>query len=142
MIRVVPLSVADTEAALALYAELTLGPTDFSPDDFAAVVAHPGTIVFGAKLGDSIAGMVTLHVLPNVTWGGRPYALMENVVTAPSQRRQGIGRHMLSAAVEAAWAAGCYKVMVLTGRKRGAKGFYEAIGFSEEDKHGMVIRQA
>ena len=142
MIRVVPLSVADTEAALALYAELTLGPTDFSPDDFAAVVAHPGTIVFGAKLGDSIAGMVTLHVLPNVPWGGRPYALMENVVTAPSQRRQGIGRPRLSAAVEAASGAGCYKVLFLTGRKCGAKGFYEAIGFSEEDKHGMVIRQA
>ena len=30
--------------------------------------------------------------------------------------------------------------MLLTGQKRGATGFYEAVGFNREDKTGLTLR--
>ncbi|MEM6887834.1 MAG: GNAT family N-acetyltransferase [Pseudomonadota bacterium] len=135
-----PLKGEDTEAALLLYTSLTVGPKEVSAEAFHAVLAHPGTTVFGAEGGGVLLGIVTLHILPNVTWGGRPYALIENVVTHPDHRRRGIGRTLLMAATEAAWAKQTYKIMLMTGKKRGATGFYEACGFSSEDKTAMVMR--
>ena len=32
-------------------------------------------------------------------------------------------------------------LMLLTGQRRGAKGFYESVGFSSEDKFAMVMRK-
>ena len=140
MIRTRALTPADWAAARALYADLTLGPTAFSEADFRAVLDHPGTTIFGAAAPDLVA-MCTLHVLPNVTWSGRPYALIENVVTGAAHRGQGFGRAVLGAATDHAWTAGAYKIMLLTGQKRGAAGFYEACGFSTEDKYAMVMRR-
>lgn len=132
---------ADTADALSLYTELTAGPPEFEPEAFAVVLKHGGTFVYGAELGGRIIAMATLHILPNVTWGGRPYALVENVVTAKAHRGKGIARQVMQAAIDAAWAAECYKIMLLTSRARGAKGFYEAVGFSDDNKYGMTIRR-
>lgn len=85
--------------------------------------------------------MLTLHLLPNVTWDARPYGLIENVVTVQSHRRRGIGKALMQYSLATAWAAGAFKVMLMTGKKRDAKGFYEAAGFSAEDKLAMVIRR-
>lgn len=138
--RVRPLGGEDTEASLRLYMSLTKGPKDLSAQAFHEVLAHPGTTVFGAEGAGSILGMVTLHILPNVTWGARPYALIENVVTHPEYRHRGIGRAVMQTAVDHARASNVYKIMLMTGQARGAKGFYEACGFSSEDKFAMVLR--
>jgi GNAT superfamily N-acetyltransferase len=83
----------------------------------------------------------TLIVIPNLTRRGAPYALIENVVTHADHRRAGHGRAVLKAAVAAAWAAGCYKVMLLTGRKdAGTLAFYLRAGF-EQSKTGFQIRR-
>jgi GNAT superfamily N-acetyltransferase len=139
--RVRPLGGEDTEAALRLYIALTQGPKEVSAEAFHAVLGHPGTTVFGAEGAGHILGMATLHLLPNVTFAGRPYGLIENVVTHPDHRRRGIGRAVLQAALDHAWAASAYKVMLMTGPARNAVGFYEAVGFCSEDKHAMVMRQ-
>ncbi len=134
------LTEADTSDALALYSELTFGPKDLSRGDFLRVIAHPGTTVFGLDLDGALAAMMTLHVLPNVTWSGRPYALIENVVTRSDLQGRGHGKHLMRDVCASAWAQGVFKIMLLTGQKRGATGFYEACGFSSEDKTAMVIR--
>ena len=132
---------ADAAAALELYTDLSFGPPVTDPAAFFTVLDHPGTDVFGVFADRRLAAMVTLHLLPNPTWSARPYGLVENVVTRAEMRGNGYGRMAMQAALDAAWAADAYKVMLLTGRKRGAKGFYEACGFSTEDKHGMVVRR-
>lgn len=132
---------ADTSDALSLYRELTKGPKDVPPDAFAAVLKHSGTFVYGAEFENRIVSMVTLHILPNVTWGGRPYALIENVVTSEAHRGKGIARQVMQAAIDAAWTADCYKIMLLTSQARGARGFYEAVGFNDQNKYGMIIRR-
>ncbi|MBB4173653.1 GNAT family N-acetyltransferase [Sulfitobacter noctilucicola] len=86
--------------------------------------------------------MVTLHLLPNVVWDARPYGLIENVVTRASLQRRGHGRRAMQAALDAAWRANAYKVMLMTGQARDATGFYESLGFSAKDKFAMVIRKA
>ncbi|MGJ8616914.1 MAG: GNAT family N-acetyltransferase [Sulfitobacter sp.] len=135
------LECADADAALLLYNELTVGPPADDAGVFASVIDHPGTSIFGVFLDQGLVSMVTLHLLPNVLWNARPYALIENVITARAFQKQGFGRRAMDAAIAAAWDAGAYKIMLMTGQKRGAKGFYEAIGFSSEDKFAMVMRR-
>jgi GNAT superfamily N-acetyltransferase len=69
----------------------------------------------------------------------RPYAIIENVVTNEAVRGKGYGKRIIAHALEAAWAACSYKVMLQTGSKReSTHAFYRACGFSGEDKHGYV----
>lgn len=135
------LTQADAAQTLVLYNELTDGPAAQDETRFATVLSHAGTQVFGSFEGETLAAMATLHLLPNVVWQGRPYGLIENVVARSSHRKRGFGRSAMAAAMDAAWAAGAYKIMLMTGQKRGAKGFYEALGFSDKDKFAMVIRR-
>ena len=123
-----------------LYNELTVGPPAQDDAGFRRVLAHEGSRIFGAFDGQMLAAMVTLHLLPNAVWEGRPYGLIENVVTRHSCQRRGFGRAAMQAALDAAQAARAHKVMLLTGQKRDVVGFYEALGFTGQDKHGMVIR--
>lgn len=133
---------ADANNALVLYNELTVGPPSDDVGGFFRVIDHPSTAVFGVFVADQLVSMVTLHLLPNVLWNGRPYALIENMVTLRDFQKQGLGRKAMQAAIDTAWDADAYKIMLMTGQKRGAKGFYEALGFSSEDKFAMVLRRS
>jgi len=135
------LTAADGPEALILYNELTVGPPAQDPTTISTVIDHPGTCVFGAFSGAQLASMVTLHLLPNVLWDGRPYALIENVVTRAVFQRRGFGRQVMETAVAAAWAANAHKIMLMTGTARHATGFYEAVGFTSKGKAAMVIQQ-
>ncbi len=86
------------------------------------------------------AATCTLIVTPNLTRGGRPYALMENVVTRTHLHRRGLGRAVVQAAIDSAFAQGCYKVMLLSGRPEEVMLFYESLGFSRARKTGFEIR--
>ncbi|WP_299599530.1 GNAT family N-acetyltransferase [uncultured Tateyamaria sp.] len=135
------LTAADTAQALTLYRHLVGEQPLASDSAFAELIDHPGTWVWGAFLSDHLVAMATLHVLPNMTQGGRPYALVENVVTHQTHRGTGQGRRVMQAAIDAAWAADCYKIMLLTGRTAEARGFYEKLGFGTDEKWGMTIRR-
>lgn len=105
------------------------------------MLAAPGVTVFVAEHGGMLAATCTLVVIPNLTRGGRPYGLVENVVTDAGHRKAGLGRAVIAAALEQAWEAGCYKVMLLTGSKNPATlRFYAGIGFIQ-DKTGFQIRR-
>ena len=130
----------DIPQLLPLYLELTRASSIGGAAHAAEVIDHPGTNIYVAEDGEEIRAMVTLHILPNVTWAGRPYALVENVVTQSNVHGQGYGRAALQAAIDAAQKADVYKIMLLTGQGRSARGFYEKLGFSADEKWGMTIR--
>ena len=134
------LTSADWPEAEALYWELTKSGAVADKARFAEVLAHPGTQVAGKWVDGHLVSMATLHILPNMTYAGRPYGLVENVVTALDSQRQGYGRDVLAYVTTFAQEADCYKIMLLTGRARAARGSYEAAGFSADDKWGMTIR--
>ncbi|WP_299620826.1 GNAT family N-acetyltransferase [uncultured Tateyamaria sp.] len=134
-----PLTIADHAQVLPLYA--VLGGSSTDPDAFETILSHPGTTIWGSFDGDMLKAMTTLHILPNLTQNGRPYALIENVASLPSARGQGHARDVMQAAINAAWIAGAYKIMLLTGQDTGAKGFYEQFGFRADQKFGMQLRR-
>ncbi|UWR26224.1 GNAT family N-acetyltransferase [Sulfitobacter sp. S223] len=132
----------DFDDALRLYRVLTRDPVPVSDNRaaFDAILQHSGTCIIGMEQDGQIIAMVTLHLIPNMTSGGRPYALIENVVTDTAHRGRGIGRAVMQNALDRARTEGAYKVMLLTGDARGAVGFYEKMGFSGHEKHGLVVR--
>lgn len=110
-------------------------------EKYAAILTHPGLTIFMALDEDVPVATASLVVIPNLTRGGRPYALIENVVSAPSHRGQGFGKAAVCHAIQAAWEAGCYKAMLLTGRQDPAiHQFYEACGFVQ-NKTGFQVRR-
>lgn len=140
-----PLGFADFADAYALYTDLVgadrMAPLDLAKSQFRALLDHPGTTLIGAERAGEVLAMATLHLLPNLTYGGRPYALVENVVTGRDHRGQGLGRDVMQAVIAQAWGLDAYKIMLLTGRGAGALGFYARLGFDADEKHGMTLRR-
>lgn len=107
------------------------------------ILAQPGMRILVAEASGQLVATVTLSIIPNLTRGARPYALIENVVTDRAWRGQGVGTRLLQSAQEMAWQAGCYKAMLMTGSKKQATlDFYRRAGFVDGDKTGFVARPA
>ena len=134
---------SDPPAVHALYADLHDGDEPADPAARAAaeraLAAHPGAHLFLAEAdGEPVASCV-LFVLPNLSRGARPFGLVENVVTRRDRRNRGHATALLGHALAFAWAAGCYKVMLLTGRTDpGVHRLYAKAGFRAGVKTGYV----
>ena len=101
----------------------------------------PGVKYYGAFVDGALVSSCSLVLIPNLTRGCRPYAVIEQVVTNTDYRRRGLGKAVLQHALAAAWSAGCYKVMLLTGRKdEGVYRFYESAGFDRNAKQAFLAR--
>ena len=136
-----PATAGDFDACHALYKALVGEVAVADAAQFAKVLAQSGTTVFIAEKEGKAVSMATVHLLENMTYGGRPYALVENVVTLSKHRGQGLSRAVMRHIEEMVWAAQGYKIMLLTGRDYGARGFYEAIGYDGEEKVAMIRRR-
>lgn len=144
MIR--PARQADLPGILALYRHL-------NPDDPIPEAAKAGAVwssllgaqlvtVLVAEIADALVASCTLVIVPNLTRNARPYGLIENVVTHQDHRRGGLGRAVLQAALDIAWAADCYKVMLATGsRREETLRFYENAGFERGGKTFFQARK-
>jgi len=98
-----------------------------------------GVVLLAGSDGRSV-GTCTVNICANLSWGGRPYAIIENVIVAADYRQQGVGKALLEKAIEHARNAGCYKVALMTGStKESTLRFYENAGF-EQSKTGFQIR--
>jgi GNAT superfamily N-acetyltransferase len=137
------LSKEDLESLLGLYAHLH-ATDDPRPEGIARIwdeiVRDPSQIYVGAFFGDSLVSACNAAIIPNLTRGGRPYAVVENVVTHAEYRRRGIASTTLGALLARCWERRCYKVMLMSATSRAEiHGFYEAVGFDRESKQAFVI---
>lgn len=135
----------DLPALLALYAELSIGDQLPTPEAAAAtwskLLGSELVSVLVAEVGGRAVSTCVLIVVPNLTRNQQSFAMIENVVTAAAMRGQGLGRRVIQAAFDQAWAEGCYKVMLMTGRSDPAVlAFYEACGF-QRGKTAFQIRR-
>ena len=109
---------SDLPALLALY--LQLNPDDAAIDEHTAaatwttIAGIPGRTVLVAEQAAQILGTLEVTIVPNLTRGGRPVLLVENVVVDLAQRRRGLGRLLLEAAADIGREAGCYKLQLST----------------------------
>ncbi|EAR10429.1 GNAT family N-acetyltransferase [Reinekea blandensis] len=105
-----------------------------------ARIDNTGGGVVVARQGSSVVGTCTLVICPNLSWGGRPFGMIENVIVDPDQRRQRIGQRVLAFAVEHAKKQDCYKVALMTGSTDpDVHRFYRSSGF-EASKTGFQVR--
>lgn len=89
-----------------------------------------------------LAATCQLGVIPTLTNGGRPFGIIEHVITAARFRRQGLSQQVLEQALALAWQQDCYKVMLLSGEGReAAHRLYEKLGFKAGIEKGFVIKQ-
>lgn len=130
----------DLDALLGLYAELHPADAPLPGPEringiWQAMLRDPKLICLGGFLSEELVCTCTLSITPNLTRGGRPYALIENVVTAAAHRRQGFARELLAQAKAIAWQHDCYKVMLMTSRHDAAtQAFYASAGFDAHSK--------
>ena len=134
----------DLDSLLSLYRQLH-PQDDALPEGVAEIweeiVRDPAQIYLGAFVGELLVAACNAAVVPNLTRGARPYAVIENVVTHADYRRRGIGAKILRALVDRCWARRCYKVMLMSAIGRAEiHGFYEALGFDKQSKQAFVIK--
>lgn len=135
----------DLDAVVALYEQLH--PDDVTPTDgsveaaFARVLATPGLRIYLLEEDGAVVATTYLNLIPNLTRGAAPYAVIENVVVERSRRGQGLGKRIMDATLRVAWAEGCYKAMLMTGSRTPAThAFYRACGFSPDEKTAYLAR--
>lgn len=96
---------------------------------------------FVIEKDDIFVSTCTLTIIPNLTKGGRPYGLIENVVTHSSYRKKGFGRKVMEHALQFARSKNCYKIMLLSNVKRkDSHLFYESLGFNTTEKTGFYLK--
>ena len=136
----------DLTGILTLYRQLN--PGDPVLDRAAAETAWASLLSCGlitpfvAEMAGLVVSSCTLAIVPNLSRGARPYGVVENVVTHADHRRARLGRAVLHAALDKAWTANCYKVLLATGsRKETTMRFYEGAGFQRGGKTYFEIRR-
>ncbi len=78
-------------------------------------------------------------IIPNLTRGQRPFALVENVVTHPDFRGKGLATACLNFAKDIALSENCTRLMLMTGSKeKSTLDMYEKAGYDPNDKKGFV----
>lgn len=131
---------ADIPCILGLYQELNTPPYqtghDRSPSMeecrrvFAELSEIPGHELVVAEESGSVIGTLVLLIVPNLSHGALPWALVENMVVTRRYRHCGVGKSLMDYALKRARDAGCYKTTLSSNKKRrGAHRFYRSVGF-------------
>lgn len=132
----------EMDALLALYIQLhpgDIGPHERVQSAWERISSDRGHHIVVAETEGKIVASCVVVVVPNLTHGARPYALVENVVTDTAYRRQGWATRCLDYAKRIAARAGCYKIMLLSGAKEeGTLRFYERAGYNRHDKTAFI----
>lgn len=142
-----PIARSELQQLLVLYAHLHAD--DEPPPDGQALEQIWNELLgsnryqyLGCYVDGQLVSSCTITVIPNLTRGGRPYGLIENVVTRADHRGHGYARAVLHDALSFAWSQGCYKVMLMTGRKDEATlRFYESAGFDRYGKQAFIAKR-
>ena len=139
----------DVTCILELYRQLAITTSQAelhqspSPDDyrrvFAEICALPGHELLVVEYQGEVAGTVVLLIVPNLSHGALPWALVENLVIDTRYRRRGLGRLLMDYAVARAKEARCYKIVLSSDKRRPeAHRFYRSLGF-EASAHGFRL---
>lgn len=137
----------DLPGLLTLYKELRPHDSELPPQQADArwreLLAQSHIRVVVAEIEGSLASTCMIALVANLASGGRPFGVIEHVVTLPQFRGRGLARATLQHALDFAWAQDCCKVMLLSGMQREeAHALYESLGFRGDIERGFVIKPA
>lgn len=131
-------TVADVPSIVALLADDALGAARESPGPldpylraFAAVDADPAHLLLVAEVEGDVVATLQLSLLPGLARRGALRAQLEAVHVAGGHRGGGLGRAMVTWAVDEARRRGCALVQLTSDKRRpGAHRFYAGLGFA------------
>jgi len=97
--------------------------------------------IFGFEQAGKLVGTCTLGKVEGLSYGCRPFAMIENVVVLATMRSQGIGQQLVCHAIAQAEQWQCYKVILETGTTTEWKlQFYEKCGLTRGAKTAFIKR--
>ncbi|MGC4812530.1 N-acetyltransferase family protein [Micromonospora sp. DT228] len=128
---------ADLPAVIALLADDVLGKArDFTGVDeayekaFADITADPRNQLIVAEQTGAIVGCLQITYIPGLGRHGSERSLIEAVRVRSDRRGQGLGRQLMTWAVDQARERGCALVQLTTDKSRAdAHRFYLGLGF-------------
>jgi GNAT superfamily N-acetyltransferase len=135
----------DLDGILKLYKELRPHDPALAADEASAVwrelLAQPHMRVIVAEAQGCLASTCMIALVKNLASAGRPFGVIEHVVTLPQFRGRGLARATMQHALDFAWSQNCCKVMLLSGVQRhDAHRLYESLGFRGDIERGFVIK--
>jgi len=129
----------------ALFAADPISADREEPSDdayFAAfddIAGDPRNRLIVADVDGQVAGTLQLTLIPGLTRHGMLRGQIEGVHVADGQRGQGLGRAMVSWAIEEARRAGCGLVQLTSDKRRAeTMRFYRSLGF-EATHEGLKL---
>ena len=128
---------ADLPAVIALLADDVLGKArDFTEVDeayeraFAAIDADPRNHLVVAESAGEVVGCFQITYIPGLGRHGAERSLIESVRVRSDLRGRGLGRAMMTWAIDQARERGCALVQLTTDKSRAdAHRFYLGLGF-------------
>ncbi|MEX0666663.1 MAG: GNAT family N-acetyltransferase [Acidimicrobiia bacterium] len=127
----------DLSGVLEIYAQLAEQRAESLPatkDDAARILeeilADRRRVLLVAVTSRRVVGTADLVIVANLTHGGKPWAIVENMAVEEAERRTGVGASLMREIERRAREAGCYKVQLLSRKNRKeAHAFYDAVGY-------------
>ncbi|MCG8415188.1 MAG: GNAT family N-acetyltransferase [Pseudomonadales bacterium] len=143
-VEVRPVQISDIWQAMSLLDEFQLPDIKtLSENDVREIysrIVSSGGVVLGAFKGGELIGTCTLNICANLSWSGRPFGIIENIIVTETERNKGVGKNLLLVAARTAVSKDCYKIALMTQQRTSAmEAFYKSAGFSD-DKVGYQIR--
>lgn len=134
---------ADLAAIVALLAdEAEAELTAAHERAFAAVAADPRNELLVLEDGGDIVGCLQITYIPGLGRGGAERALIEGVRVRADRRGAGLGRALMTQAIDRARTRGCALVQLTSNKRRaGAHRFYGSLGF-EASHEGFKLALA
>ena len=127
--------VNDLKQILVLYEQLEMDQKrsispDAAEDIFNKIQSYPDYDIYVAVADGKIVGTFSLAILDNIAHMGACSGLVEDVVVAEDYRHKGVGRQMMTYAMDRCKQKGCYKLALSSNVKRvDVHKFYESLGF-------------
>lgn len=133
----------DLEGMLSLYTQLHENAYPEIDDRikriWADILSDRHHHIIAGYIDGTIICSCVLIIVPNLTHGQWPYALIENVITDEKHRNKGYASQILDYAKKIAQQENCYKIMLMTGsKKEETLRFYERAGYNRQDKTAFI----
>lgn len=104
-----------------------------------SIINDPNHHIIVAEEEGKIVSSCVCVIIPNLTRGQRPFALVENVVTHPDFRGRGLATSCLDSAKDIAVSENCTRLMLMTGSKeKSTLDLYEKAGYDPNNKKAFV----
>jgi len=93
-----------------------------------------------AEANNTLIAACSLTVVPNLTRGVRPYAVLENMIVDKEYRRRGYAVAVLEYTIQLAQSENCYKIMLTTRHTNEAsQALYTKMGFQGDARKSFVM---